>query len=117
MSTEPAGRVRLPNRRTTTTTRITWHAPTGDPIDWHLAVGWELAARSIAREVFLRPTGAGRITSTLRTLGDDLGETLSLLLQHGYTPSHLARRFKPGTLAHVIAVELDRMVSENAQPR
>lgn len=117
MVSEPAGRARLPNRRTSITTRITWHAPTGDAIDWHLAVGFELAPpHSIPREVFLRPAGAGRLTSTMRTIGDDAGEMLSLLLQHGYTPAHLARRFKPGSLGQAIALELDRLVITHAPP-
>jgi hypothetical protein len=71
---------------------------------FHVAVGFAPRAagaqsRSAPLEVFLPPsTSTARTGAVMHAIADDIGEHLSLHLQHGMTADALARRFKPGSL-------------------
>lgn len=104
-------RTRLPDRRPSITERRTWRQATGQEFRFHVTVGFapevgvldEHFHTMVARplEVFLRPAGQ-RWGSFLQEIADDVGEMLSLLLQHGHDLAALRARFKPGSLAHAV---------------
>ena len=104
-------RMRMPDRRPSVTERRVWRQATGQEFKFHVTVGF--AAPGRAGEVFLRPAGQ-RWGSFLQEIADDVGEMLSLLLQHGHALAALRTRFKPGSLAHAVVgwiAEIDRGAS------
>ncbi len=96
-------RMKLPPRREHRTDRMTWR-PVGEggpEFRFHLSVGfWPEGPGRLGAplEIFLK--SGGQQGSMLDELSDDIGELLSLALQHGHTLDALRRRFKPGSLAH-----------------
>lgn len=104
-------RTRLPDRRPSISERRTWRQATGQEFRFHVTVGFApTPTSSVPLEVFLRPAGQ-RWGSFLQEIADDVGEMLSLLLQHGHALADLRARFKPGSLAHAVVgwiAEIDR---------
>lgn len=103
----PMRPLKLPERRLQITDRLEWPKDASLAKRIHVSVGFafvDVAERHVApplpREIFLR--GGGRTGSHIDMQLDDLGECLSLLLQHGHTTDELVRRFKPDSLAWAV---------------
>lgn len=93
-------RRQLPDRRPAIGEKFPWIPDRGDgerPI--YIRVGFDPADGALL-EIFLKPSrSSGKHGSLLHRYAEDVGEMLSLLLQHGHTLDQLAARFKTGSLA------------------
>lgn len=115
--TGPPRPLKLPDRRLNITDKMTWPENAARARRIHICVGFdprEIATRAlqppIPREVFLR--GGGQTGSFLDMELDDIGELLSLALQHGHTTRELGERFKPGSLAWTIVRKIEQITRE-----
>lgn len=101
-------RRKLPDRRENRSGKMAWHTASGD-LPFHVCVGYEPSAGGAfdlgpPLEIFLTPSRrAGRTGAAMYFYAGDIGECLSLHLQHGHTLASLRDRFKPGSLARAVA--------------
>lgn len=113
-STEPSRR-KLPNRRYTLRKRADWHDACGNVVGFYVDVGFD-PSTGAALEIFLRGR-KGKNGTLLSFIGDDIGEMLSLLLQHGYTLDRLAERFKPASLAGFAVATAQALTADDQAAR
>ena len=110
-------RRKLDNRRDNRSEKFIWKpsiedqdAPSDTELRMHACINWPPPVR----EIFIRPSrSTGKTGSFAAMYADDVGECLSLLLQHGHTLEQLVARFKPGTLAHAAARAVIKMIKED----
>lgn len=99
-------------RRPSTTADMLWRSPSGVAFRFYLRVGYQSAELGKPVEIWLKATEApGRSGTSLEAHADDCGESLSLLLQHGYTVKDLYERYKPGSLFHATAAHAWRVAA------
>lgn len=105
------GRRKLPARRYTLRHRASWHDSGGAEIGFYVDVGFD-PADGAALEIFLRAR-RGKNGTLLSFIGDDLGEMLSLLLQHGHSLDELEARFKPASLAGFAIAQAQMLAAQD----
>lgn len=113
----PPGRRQLPDRRPAIAEKFPFVPERGEePRSIYIRVGFH-PTDGAPLEIFLRPSKrAARQGSVLHRYAEDIGEMLSLLLQHGHTLEQLAARFKVGTLAlFAVRAALKIASEENCQ--
>jgi hypothetical protein len=119
--TGPRRPLKLPDRRLNITDKMTWPENAARARRIHICVGFdprEIVTPAlhppIPREVFLR--GGGQTGSFIDMELDDIGELLSLALQHGHSADELEKRFKPGSLAWTIIRKVRQITAEEFGP-
>ena len=102
-------RHRLPPRRPSMTETIM-----GGGIRAHATVGYDPETDQ-PREVFLRPSGGGRVGSSVEVICDDAAVICSLALQHGISATYISQRLgrlPDGEPAGLVGAAIDLLARE-----